>query len=73
MRRRARRVGGSVQTVRTVGQRNGLHRQAISLRVPVRASNGWRVVRTSDATLLRTAQAELRGRVACPSGWDARR
>ncbi len=55
-------LGGSVTSVRTVHVRDGVHRQAISVRmsgtravVPV----GWRVVRTSDTTLLQQAQASF--------------
>lgn len=47
-------VGGSVQGVRTISVRQGIHRQALTMRV--RASEGHRVVRTSDAGLMRTAQ-----------------
>jgi len=50
-------VGGSVQGVRTLYVRNGLHRQALTMRV--RASDGARVIRTSDASLLRDAQASF--------------
>ena len=56
-------VGGSVQAVRTVSVRNGLHRQALTMRV--RAPEGARVVRTSDAGLLRTAQDSF-ARVSVP-------
>ncbi|HYW31096.1 MAG TPA: DUF3656 domain-containing protein, partial [Gemmatimonas sp.] len=48
-------VGGSVAGVRSLGMRNGLHRQALSMRV--RPATGWRVVRSSDATLLRSARS----------------
>ncbi len=47
-------TGGNVKGVRTLFFRNGMHRQALSMRV--RAPQGARVVRTSDATLLRMAQ-----------------
>jgi len=47
-------IGGSVSAVRTIAVNNGLYRQALTMRV--RVSNGMRVVRTSDATLLRNAQ-----------------
>jgi putative protease len=47
-------VGGSVQGVRTISVRQGVHRQALTMRV--RAAEGHRVVRTSDAGLMRTAQ-----------------
>lgn len=53
-------IGGSVQRVRTLGVRAGLHRQVIAVRNgprPVRVAEGWRVVRTSDATLLSASQA----------------
>ena len=53
-------LGGSVLSVRTVHVRNGRHRQLLGMRLSVtrpRVDAGWRVVRTSDATLLRTAQA----------------
>ncbi|MES2521104.1 MAG: DUF3656 domain-containing protein, partial [Gemmatimonadota bacterium] len=52
-------VGGSVAGVRSLGMRNGLHRQALSMRV--RPGTGWRVVRSSDATLLRNAQSSYAG------------
>ncbi len=47
-------VGGMVQQVRTVSVRNGIHRQALGMRV--RPVDGARVVRSSDAALLRAAQ-----------------
>ncbi|WP_337170603.1 DUF3656 domain-containing protein [Gemmatimonas aurantiaca] len=60
-------IGGTVQRVRTVGTRDGaedagerLHRQVITVRSglrPTRVADGWRVVRTSDVTLLSNAQA----------------
>lgn len=53
-------LGGSVQQVRTLSTRAGLFRQAVHVRSGprvVRVSEGWRVVRTSDATLLAAAQA----------------
>jgi U32 family peptidase len=56
-------VGGSVQAVRTLWVRNGLHRQALSMRV--RASEGARVIRTTDVTLMRTAQDSF-ARVSLP-------
>lgn len=52
-------MGGSVQSVRPVWTRNGTHRQVVSVRLSAarsRVPDGWRVVRTSDATLLRHAQ-----------------
>lgn len=52
-------MGGTVQSVRTVWSRHGTHRQAIAVRLSnprARVPDGWRVVRTSDATLLRAAQ-----------------
>lgn len=48
-------VGGTVSGVRSLGMHKGLHRQALSMRV--RADAGWRVVRSSDSALLRTAQS----------------
>ncbi|MEO7521784.1 MAG: U32 family peptidase, partial [Gemmatimonas sp.] len=56
-------MGGTVSSVRSLGLRNGLHRQALGMRV--RVPNGWRVVRSSDATLLRTAQSSY-ANVALP-------
>ncbi len=56
-------IGGSVQAVRTLWVRNGLHRQALTMRV--RAPEGARVVRTSDMALLRTAQESF-ARVGVP-------
>ncbi len=47
-------IGGTVSAVRDISVRKGLHRQALSMRVKV--ASGWRVVRSSDATLLRSAQ-----------------
>ncbi|MFY7921620.1 MAG: DUF3656 domain-containing U32 family peptidase [Gemmatimonas sp.] len=52
-------LGGTVQEVRTLSTRGEVHRQAIVVRSGpkgVRVAVGWRVVRTSDATLLTTAQ-----------------
>lgn len=55
-------TGGTVQMVRTIGERDGRIRQAVSVRwgsVPARGATvqtGWRVIRTSDATLLETAR-----------------
>jgi len=53
-------LGGTVQDVRTVSTRAGLFRQAVQVRSGprvVRVAEGWRVVRTSDATLLAAAQS----------------
>ncbi len=47
-------IGGTVSAVRTLHVRNGIHRQAIAMRV--RVSEGWRVVRSNDVTLMRAAQ-----------------
>jgi len=47
-------TGGTVHGVRTLNVRGGVYRQAITARVRVDA--GWRVVRTSDATLLASAR-----------------
>ncbi len=47
-------VGCTVSGLRTLAVRNGMHRQAFAARVRVDA--GWRVVRTSDATLLANAR-----------------
>ncbi len=61
-------IGGSVEKVRTEWVRDGVHRQVIALRMSParqRVPDGWRVVRTSDVTLLRTAQASFAG-VAVP-------
>ena len=57
-------VGGTVSAVRSLGMHHGLHRQVLSMRV--RVPQGWRVVRSSDATLLRTAQASYE-HVAVPN------
>lgn len=54
-------LGGSVQTVRTISVRNGLHRQAVSLRMRERVPVGWRVLRTSDVSLLQRAQQTFAG------------
>jgi putative protease len=53
-------VGGTIQSVRTLTVRDGLHRLAVTLRLSAprpRVEAGWRVVRTSDATLLASARA----------------
>ena len=60
-------MGFAVESVRTIGVRHGIHRQAFRARtrVPV----GWRVVRSSQAALLDKARATL-ARVSTP---EARR
>ncbi len=53
-------VGGTVSVERTVSVLDGVHQQIISVRMAAPRQHvplGWRVVRTSDVTLLRTAQA----------------
>lgn len=53
-------VGGTVSVVRTMSECDGVYQQAISMRMAVPRQHvplGSRVLRTSDATLLRTAQA----------------
>jgi U32 family peptidase len=68
-------MGGTVQTVRPVWTRHGTHRQVVSMRlsnVRSRVPDGWRVVRTSDATLLRQAQESF-ANVAVPERVGARR
>jgi putative protease len=52
-------IGGTISAVRTLKKRAGLIQQAITLRVSSRMSPqpGWRVVRSSDVTLLETARA----------------
>jgi putative protease len=55
-------VGGTVHSVRLLSVRDGVHRQAIQVRSGMRptvVAAGWRVVRTSDATLLSGAQASF--------------
>jgi putative protease len=55
-------LGGTVHSVRTLSVRDGMHRQAIQVRSGLRQTvvpAGWRVVRTSDATLLAAAQASF--------------
>jgi U32 family peptidase len=57
-------LGGTVQQVRTLSTRAGVIRQAVQVRSGprvVRVSEGWRVVRTSDATLMAAAQASYAG------------
>ncbi|MFN5580996.1 DUF3656 domain-containing protein [Gemmatimonas sp.] len=52
-------LGGTVQDVRTVATRAGVHRQVVTVKSGPRVTRvpeGWQVVRTSDATLLATAQ-----------------
>lgn len=48
-------IGGAVSAVRTLSQRDGRWRQALTLRV--RPSAGWLVVRSSQASLLESARA----------------
>ena len=50
-------TGCSVTAVRTLDVRNGVYRQAIATRI--RVADGWRVVRTNDATLMAAAQASF--------------
>lgn len=50
-------VGSTVSDVRTLYERQGVYRQALTARVRVDA--GWRVVRTSDATALAGARASF--------------
>lgn len=47
-------TGCTVSNVRTMYVRDGVHRQSFTARV--RVAGGWRVVRTSDATLLNEAR-----------------
>lgn len=68
-------MGGTVQSVRQVWSRNGIHRQVVSVRLSTvrsRLPDGWRVVRTSDATLMRVAQESF-ANVAIPERVGARR
>ncbi len=68
-------MGGTVQTVRNVWTRNGTHRQVVGVRLSnarSRVPDGWRVVRTSDATLLRVAQESF-ANVAIPERVGAMR
>ena len=68
-------MGGTVQSVRQVWSRNGIHRQVVSVRLSTvrsRVPDGWRVVRTSDATLMRVAQESF-ANVAIPERVGARR
>lgn len=68
-------MGGTVQSVRHVWTRNGTHRQVVNVRlsnVRSRVPDGWRVVRTSDATLLRQAQESF-ANVAVPERVGAMR
>lgn len=60
-------IGFAVESVRTLAVRHGIHRQA--LRARTRVPVGWRVVRSSQASLLEKARATL-GRVTIP---EARR
>ncbi|HEX7124069.1 MAG TPA: DUF3656 domain-containing protein [Gemmatimonadaceae bacterium] len=61
-----RSIGFSVQRVRTLQRRDGLVRQAVAsrTRVPV----GWRVVRSSQAELLRRARESFARLDALPAG-----
>ncbi|MBY0489087.1 MAG: U32 family peptidase [Gemmatimonadaceae bacterium] len=55
-------LGGTVQQVRALQVSGGVHRQAIVVRSGMRVTrvpDGWRVVRTSDATLLASAKASF--------------
>jgi putative protease len=55
-------LGGTVHSVRLLSVRDGVHRQAIQVRSGMRptvVAASWRVVRTSDATLLSEAQASF--------------
>ncbi|MEP6766294.1 MAG: DUF3656 domain-containing protein, partial [Gemmatimonadaceae bacterium] len=56
-------IGCTVTAVRTLDVMNGVYRQALSTRI--RVADGWRVVRTFDATLMQTAQESFVG-VAVP-------
>ncbi len=56
-------TGCTVSNVRTLYVRDGVHRQSFTARV--RVGGGWRVVRTSDATLLASARATF-AHVAVP-------
>lgn len=47
-------IGCTVTAVRTLDVTNGVYRQALSTRL--RVNNGWRVIRTLDATLMNRAQ-----------------
>ncbi|MBL0939639.1 MAG: U32 family peptidase [Gemmatimonadaceae bacterium] len=55
-------VGGTVQRVKTLSSRGGVFRQVVQVKSgprTVRVQESWRVVRTSDATLLASAQASF--------------
>jgi putative protease len=68
-------TGGTVQSVRVLGERGGMHRLAITVRSagrPMRVESGWRIVRTSDATLLAEAQATFAS-IPIPARVRARR
>lgn len=55
-------LGGTVQRVRTLQTRAGLHKQVVHVRsgpATTRVPEGWRVVRTSAAALLSDAQASF--------------
>jgi putative protease len=60
-------IGFAVESVRTLAVRHGIHRQ--SIRARTRVPVGWRVVRSSQASLLEKARATL-ARVTIP---EARR
>ncbi len=68
-------VGGTINTVRTIGVRGGVHSLAITVRFSdprMQVANDWRVVRTSDATLLRSA-SESFANIAVPARVGATR
>ena len=68
-------MGGTVQGVRAVWTRNGTHRQVVTVRLSqprAKVPAGWRVVRTSDATLLQQAQESF-AKVAVPERVGAMR
>lgn len=54
---RGRTVGCAVTRVRTIGERDGVLRQAIGTRE--RVAPGWRVVRSAEAALLEQARASF--------------
>lgn len=63
-------IGGIVQRSKTAMTRDGMNRQVIGIRSQhplARVAEGWLVVRTSDVTLLGTAQASY-SNVPIPSG-----
>ena len=68
-------IGGAVTGVRTVSARDGLTRCVISVRLnatKTRVDTGWRVVRTSASTLLKTAQSSY-ATVVVPERVQSRR